>query len=108
MFPRLDDCRLTYILDIHGGGQYNCIIKRKEDNEMEIIDKYADSYCHFEDLDIGDTFYCDGRYYLKTEPGYVDGINCNAIILSGEKCGRLCLFRDVEWVIKRMGKVIFD
>lgn len=75
---------------------------------MEIIDKYPCSYYNFGDLNIGDTFCCYGRFYLKTEPGRVDGINFNAVILSTEKCGALCSFMDAEWVIKRMGKLVFD
>lgn len=75
---------------------------------MEIIDKRADGYCNFVELDIGDIFYCDGCFFLKTEQVYVNGIDYNAVALSNKECGAFAPFRDDEWVTRRTGSLVLE
>lgn len=75
---------------------------------MKVIDKRGNGIRQFRELNIGDIFFCNGCFYLKTEQVYNNGMFYNVIALSDEECGAIAAFRNDEWITLCTGNLVLE
>lgn len=75
---------------------------------MKVIDKRGNGIRQFRELNIGDIFFCNGYFYLKTKRVYNNGKFYNAIVLSDGECGAIAPFRDDERVALCTGNLVLE